>query len=325
MRILKRTPLARRHAAPLPPFLALASAALLASGACSEASTTNPATVGEPAPIPPQRVQPQMTAVASTPVTPWWAGTPYPYQPVLQVRINGLVAPGVSVRFVATNGATIDSELTQTDAHGTARAGSWVLGSAGPNAVMARIAYPWSPSDSMTASLLAVTALPKPQSVTEYALATVNGQRPPPTSIDNDILGGFLRLGSDGTFEWGEDDIDLGTPISLRGAGTYSIRDSLLVFRPVAGSEAARFPSDSGAVFGDTLSTSFIKVLDVGLDPLPTLIREQYVRRQAPTVSRAGSFENSNPPFPSGRTTIASPSPNFPSRTAIANGFWINR
>ena len=37
--------------------------------------------------------------------------------------------------------------------------------------------------------------------------------------------------------------------------------------------------------------------------------------------SFAGSFENSNAPFPSGRTTIASPSPNFPSSTAIASGF----
>jgi len=41
----------------------------------------------------------------------------------------------------------------------------------------------------------------------------------------------------------------------------------------------------------------------------------------APTVSRAGSFENSKPPFPSGRTTITSLSPNLPSRTASAKGF----
>ena len=41
----------------------------------------------------------------------------------------------------------------------------------------------------------------------------------------------------------------------------------------------------------------------------------------APTVSRAGSFENSKAPLPSGRTTITSLSPNLPSRTASAKGF----
>src|SRR5438045_9740320 len=45
----------------------------------------------------------------------------------------------------------------------------------------------------------------------------------------------------------------------------------------------------------------------------------------APTVSFDGSLENSNAPFPSGRTTIASPSLNRPSSTAIASGFWIRR
>src|SRR5262245_42857907 len=50
-----------------------------------------------------------------------------------------------------------------------------------------------------------------------------------------------------------------------------------------------------------------------------------HARGYAPTVSRAGSLANSSPPLPSGRTTIASPSPNRPSSTASASGFWISR
>jgi hypothetical protein len=219
-----------------------------------------------------------MSVVAVTPVVPWWAGTAYPYQPTVQVRINGLVATDLTVRFAATSGGLVDDEFVQTDSHGVASAGQWTLGSAGINMVMAKVAYPWNTADSML-TLLAVAALAKPQTVTEYELATVNGQTPrqPSTNLENDIVGGFLRLGSNGTFEWGEDDTDLGTMIFLRGAGTYSIHDSVLVFREIAGSEAARFPSDSAIVLGDTLSTSFIKVLDIGLDPSPTLMRERYV------------------------------------------------
>ena len=67
------------------------------------------------------------------------------------------------------------------------------------------------------------------------------------------------------------------------------------------------------------------RLVERGRHPLLVLRSRRRSRRYAPIVALDGSFENSNAPFPSGRTTIESPSPNRPSSTAIASGFWISR
>ncbi len=234
------------------------------------------------APSAPPNVQLRGSAFVST---PWWAGSAYPIPPLVEVVVNFEAASNVTVRWSATNGGTVGTEaVTSTDAQGKSVCPPWILGRAGVDSVTASVDPVPGRTDTLRASF-SVTALAQPAQFAEYRLLLVNGVSPPtPNQVEQDIVGGLLRLGSDGTLEWIEYDGGFGSQYPVWGTGRFAVSQGAIAFSPTAGADSSRFPGATATVVGDTLTTSFMKVIEVGLDSETVLRTETFVRASGPPV-----------------------------------------
>ncbi len=240
---------------------------------------------GTSPPQAPQSPAPTVSFVNVFSDEPWWAGSPYPDAALLVVYANGVRAAGIRVGWSATNGGTVDSRCASvTDNNGVATCPNWTLGGGGIDSLTATVG-PW-PGDTTTYRFsFADTALARPAQITEYQLVLVNGE--PPDSgkyVEQDVIGGLLRLGSDGTFEWVEVDSDLGTQYGFSGMGQYALHDTSVVFSPSPNPRESPFPGLSGTVARDTITVSFVKQISVGLDPEFVLRVETYVRTPSASI-----------------------------------------
>jgi hypothetical protein len=270
--------------------------ALVAAAACSDsAAPTPPSQPSAPSP------QPTPTPTPTPPAPPvlnagtvfassaWWAGSPYPLAPLVGVQVNSVRTASIPVFWSATNGGTIASPISgSTDGQGVSRCPAWTLGAVGVDSVTATIGPAPGGTDVLRVSV-SVVALPAPSRFAEYQLVLIDGF-PPPTAkqVEFDILGGLLRLGDNGTLEWIETDggtLTVGDPALLFGAGRYSIANGAIAFGPIPGAEGSRFPGDSARISGDTITTSFLKGISLGLDPDTVLHVETYVRTSGPSIS----------------------------------------
>ncbi len=175
-----------------------------------------------------------------------------------------------------------------TDGLGRSYCPAWTLGAAGVDSVTAAIGPAPGGTDTLRISF-SVVALPRPARFSEYELVLVDGQPPPtPKQVELDILDGLLRLGDNGTLEWIETDGGTLTPgfsALLWGAGQYTMTNGSIAFSPIPGVEGSRFPGDSATISGDTITTRFLKVISLGLDPDTVPRVETYVRTSGPPIS----------------------------------------